>query len=38
MENIGDTDAHLLIALTPPAFWAHEHSEAAEAGERQPYG
>jgi transcriptional regulator with XRE-family HTH domain len=36
MENIGDTEAHLLIALTPPAFWSHEHSEEAGAGERQP--
>jgi quercetin dioxygenase-like cupin family protein len=38
MENIGDTDAQLLIALMPPAFLSHEHSEDAPASDRNPVG
>jgi mannose-6-phosphate isomerase-like protein (cupin superfamily) len=34
MKNVGATEAHLLIALTPPAFLSHEHSEGAAAADR----
>ena len=33
MENVGDTDAQLLIALTPPAFLPLEPSEEGQEGE-----
>jgi transcriptional regulator with XRE-family HTH domain len=36
MENIGDTGAQLLIALTPPAFLSLEHTGEVDAGERHP--
>jgi transcriptional regulator with XRE-family HTH domain len=36
IENVGDSDAQLLIALTPPGYLPLEHSEEPEAGERTP--
>ena len=36
IENVGDSDAHLLIALTPPGYLPLEHSEEPEAAERMP--
>jgi quercetin dioxygenase-like cupin family protein len=36
IENVGNSDAQLLIALAPPGYVPLEVSEAAEAGERQP--
>jgi transcriptional regulator with XRE-family HTH domain len=36
MENVGDTEAQLLIALTPPAFLSVDYSEEGEAGECMP--
>src|SRR5919109_4547964 len=36
IENVGNSDAQLLIALTPPGYVPLEVSEAAEAGDRQP--
>jgi transcriptional regulator with XRE-family HTH domain len=36
IENVGNSDAQLLIALTPPGYLPLEHSEEVEAGERQP--
>jgi transcriptional regulator with XRE-family HTH domain len=36
IENVGNSDAQLLIALTPPGYLPLEHSEAGEAGERKP--
>jgi transcriptional regulator with XRE-family HTH domain len=36
MENVGDTEAQLLIALTPPAFLSVDHSEEVEVDERTP--
>jgi transcriptional regulator with XRE-family HTH domain len=36
IENVGDSDAQLLIALTPPGYLPLEHSEELGAGERQP--
>jgi transcriptional regulator with XRE-family HTH domain len=36
IENVGDSDAQLLIALTPPGYLPLEHSEELETGERQP--
>ena len=36
IENVGDSDAQLLIALTPPGYLPLEHSEEPETGERQP--
>jgi transcriptional regulator with XRE-family HTH domain len=36
IENVGDSDAQLFIALTPPGYLPLEHSEELEAGERQP--
>jgi transcriptional regulator with XRE-family HTH domain len=36
IENVGDNDAQLLIALTPPGYLPLEHSEELEASERKP--
>ena len=39
IENVGNSDAQLLIALTPPGYLPLEHSEESEeveAGERKP--
>jgi transcriptional regulator with XRE-family HTH domain len=36
IENVGNSDAQLLIALTPPGYLPLEHSEELEAGERKP--
>jgi mannose-6-phosphate isomerase-like protein (cupin superfamily) len=36
IENVGDGEAQLLIALTPPGYLPLERSEELEAGERQP--
>jgi len=36
IENVGDSDAQLLIALTPPGYLPLEHSEELEADARQP--
>jgi transcriptional regulator with XRE-family HTH domain len=36
LENVGNSDAQLLIALTPPGYLPLEHSEEVEASERKP--
>jgi transcriptional regulator with XRE-family HTH domain len=36
IENVGNTDAQLLIALTPPGYLPLERSEDLGAGERNP--
>jgi transcriptional regulator with XRE-family HTH domain len=36
IENVGNRDAQLLIALTPPGYLPLEHSEEVAADERQP--
>jgi transcriptional regulator with XRE-family HTH domain len=36
IENVGSSDAQLLIALTPPGYLPLEHSEEVNADERQP--
>src|SRR5919109_4865707 len=37
IENVGDSDAQLLIALTPPGHVPLEVSDEVDAGERQPF-
>jgi transcriptional regulator with XRE-family HTH domain len=36
IENVGDSGAQLVIALTPPGYLPLEHSEELEAGEHKP--
>jgi hypothetical protein len=36
IENVGDSEAQLLIALTPPGYLPLEHTEEVDAGARQP--